>query len=173
VARGWVALLRGINLGKRNKVPMAELRRVFEDAGAESVRTHIQSGNVLFEHAKPDAAKLERAVKRAFDVDATVVLRTFADIRKTARARPFGDDTSTSAVAFLAERPDRKRVSELRNLDVAPDRVKVVGSDVFLDLPNGFQGARLNGALLERTLGVPATIRNWRTVARLAELTDA
>ena len=57
MARGWVALLRGINLGARNKVPMAELRQVFEDAGAQLVRTYIQSGNVLFEQPKPDAAK--------------------------------------------------------------------------------------------------------------------
>lgn len=169
----WVALLRAVNLGARNKVPMAELRRVFETAGYESVRTFIQSGNVLFEHEAPDRAALEAAVADAFGVQTAIVLRTAAQIRKVAGSHPFGPDTSKSAVAFLAEQPDPAGVRELAKLDIAPDRVKVAGSDVFLHYPNGFQGARLTAALLERRLGVAATARNWRTVARLAELTES
>ena len=96
MAPGWVALLRGVNLGSRNKVPMVELREVFEAAGAEAVRTYIQSGNVLFEYAKPDAAKLEQAIADAFGVESTVVLSQLcrhppacrsASVRRTPRTR--------------------------------------------------------------------------------------
>ena len=173
---GWVALLRGINVGGRNSVPMAELRRVLEANGAEAVSTYIQSGNVVFRHEVGDRAalarKLEAAVKDAFDVPAAVVLRTFREIAKVASATPFGDDNSKTHVVFLAEKPAAKAVRELASLDLEPDRVAVVGSDVFLHYPNGITGARLSSAQLERKLGVAGTGRNWRTVTRLAAMAD-
>jgi uncharacterized protein (DUF1697 family) len=172
VARGWVALLRGINLGSRNKVPMAELRQVFEDAGAKAVRTYIQSGNVLFEQPKPDAAKLERAIAKEFGVESIVVLRSFADIRRLASAHPFGRDTASSFVAFLAKKPTKGRLKALGELDVGGDRFEVVRNDVVLRFRGGYQSATLTGAVLEKHLGVPATVRNWRTVAKLAELSE-
>jgi uncharacterized protein (DUF1697 family) len=165
----WVALLRAVNLGSRNKVPMAELRRVFEQAGCESVSTYIQSGNVLFEHAKPDRAALERAVAREFGVQTVIVLRRVSQLAKLVAAHPFGKDTSKSAVAFLAEKPGRAEVTAMARLDIAPDRFEVVGPDIALHYPNGFQGAKLTPAKLEKALGVRATARNWRTVAKLAE----
>jgi uncharacterized protein (DUF1697 family) len=167
---GWVALLRGINLGSRNKVPMAELRQMFESAGAESVRTYIQSGNVLFEHAKPDAAKLEKEIAAAFGVESIVVLRSFADIRRLAGSHPFGRDTANSFVAFLGKKPTKARVKALDELDVGRDRFELVRNDVVLRFSRGYQSATLTGAVLEKRLGVPATVRNWRTVSKLAEL---
>ena len=173
---GWVALLRGINVGGRNSVPMAELRRVFEANDAEAVSTYIQSGNVVFMHKVSDRAALARrldaAVKDSFDVPAAVILRTFREIAHVARATPFGDDNSKTQVVFLAEKPAAKAVRELESLDLEPDRVEVVGSEVFLHYPNGISGARLSSAQLERKLGVAGTGRNWRTVTRLAAMAD-
>jgi uncharacterized protein (DUF1697 family) len=175
--KGWVALLRGINLGARNKVPMTELRRLLEERGYGSVRTYIQSGNVLFTAKASDRAalarKLERAIEEAFGVSAAVVLRTFDEIGRVAGSHPFGPDTSKTQVAFLAQKPRRADVRTLEELEIAPDRFEVAGSDVYLHYPNGVQGARLSGALLERHLRVPATVRNWRTVTRLAEMAEA
>jgi uncharacterized protein (DUF1697 family) len=154
---------------------MKELRVLFEEHGCSDVQTYIQSGNVVFRSGMADRAKLarrlERAVEETFGASAVVVLRTFEEIGKVARSHPFGADTSKSHVAFLAEKPKREGVRSLEELDIAPDQVKVVGSDVFLRFPNGMQGARLSGALLERHLGVRATMRNWKTVDRLAEMT--
>src|SRR3954447_26979294 len=118
----WVALLRAVNLGSRNKVPMAELRRVLEDAGCDSVRTYIQSGNAVFGHDAPDAGVLEAAVADAFGVQTTIVLRSARQIRTLAGAHPFGADTSRSFVAFLAEKPKPAALRALGGLDVAPDR---------------------------------------------------
>jgi uncharacterized protein (DUF1697 family) len=176
VAQVWVALLRGINLGSRNRVPMAKLREVFADAGCEAVTTYIQSGNVVFEKKASDRAalarRLEKAIREAFDVAASVALRTADELAAVVASHPFGRDTSHSVVTFLAETPDRAAVRRVQALDVAPDRVEVAGSDVYLHYPKGFQGARLTGALLEKTLGVAGTARNWRTVTRLADLAE-
>ena len=171
---GWVALLRGINLGGRNRVPMAELRALVADAGAAAVTTYIQSGNVVFVHARRDRAalanELERAIGETFGVSSRVVLRSFAEIAKVARAKPFGSDNSQTYVTFLEQKPTAAALRSLAGLEIAPDRVEVIGSDAFLHFPNGVTGSRLSGALIERRLGVAGTARNWRTVTRLAEL---
>jgi len=169
---GWVALLRGINVGGRNRVPMAELRRLFEETGCGSVSSYIQSGNVLFMHESTGrdalAGRLERAVQETFGVSCPVVLRTAAELGRIACSHPFGADTSRIHVAFLDRQPDDP--AALASLDAAPDRFELVGSEVYLLYPNGVHGSRLTGALLERRLGARATLRNWRTVTSLAEL---
>jgi uncharacterized protein (DUF1697 family) len=173
---GWVALLRAVNLGARNKVPMAQLRPVLEGIGCEGVRTYIQSGNVVFTSAVTDRAALagdiERAIHEAFGVSSAVVLRTFAELARMVAAHPFGEDASHTYVAFLAAKPAAAKVRSLKTREIAPDRVHVAGSDVFLHYANGVQGARLSAAQLERHLGVAATVRNWRTVSRLAEMVE-
>jgi uncharacterized protein (DUF1697 family) len=173
---GWVAFLRAINLGARNKIAMADLRAAFENAGCSDVRTYIQSGNVLFQASGSGAAlrrKLERAVERECGVKTAIAIRTWTELRRIAGSHPFGADTSGSAVTFLVEKPAAAAVRRLRELEVAPDEAKVVGKNVFIHYPNGVQGSRLTGALVEKTLGVAGTNRGWRTVARLAELTSS
>jgi uncharacterized protein (DUF1697 family) len=171
---GWVALLRAVNVGGRGRVPMAELHDLLGAAGYGSVRTYIQSGNVLFEHPGADrdalAADLEARIAEAFGATATAVLRTFEEIRRVAASHPFGADTSRTYVTFLAREPDPAALARLAVLDVAPDLLAFSGSEVFLRYPSGVQEARLTGAQLERAAGVAGTSRNWRTVTRLAEL---
>jgi uncharacterized protein (DUF1697 family) len=175
--QGWVALLRAVNVGGRNAVPMAGLRTALEQAGCEAVATYIQSGNVVFRRkARSRAAltgELERLVLDGFGVQAAVIVRTFAELRKLACSHPFGADTSQTHVMFLAGKPAAAGIRALDGLDVAPERVEVAGSDVLLHYPNGLGRAKLTGATLERKLGVPGTVRNWKTVARLAELTES
>jgi uncharacterized protein (DUF1697 family) len=88
MAQGWVAFLRGVNLGARNKVPMEHLRKRLVAAGYDDVQTYIQSGNVLFtKQAKDRAAlarKLERTIEDEFGVTSRVALRTFDELRKIA-----------------------------------------------------------------------------------------
>jgi uncharacterized protein (DUF1697 family) len=176
-AHGWVALLRGINVGGKNIVPMADLRRVVEDAGAADVATYIQSGNVVFTHASADRAtlakQLEEVIHSAFGVSSTVVLRTFAELARVARAEPFGPDNSNTHVTFLEPKPTAAAVRSLADLEIAPDRIEVVGSEAFLHYPNGVSGSRLTGPLLERRLGVAGTARNWRTITRLADMASS
>lgn len=176
-AHGWIALLRGVNVGGKNSVPMARLRVVLEDVGATDVATYIQSGNVVLRHTSADRAalgqQLEAAIHEAFGVSSMVVLRTFAELAKVARAQPFGRDNSNIHVTFLERKPTAAAVKSLADLEIAPDQVRVVGSDVFLHYPKGVSGSRLTGPLLERRLGVAGTARNWRTVTRLAAMAES
>jgi uncharacterized protein (DUF1697 family) len=172
--RTWVALLRAVNLGARNKVPMAGLRELLAAQGCEDVRTYIASGNAVFDSHTERAAlarRLERAIHEAFGVETPVVLRTAAEIAAAVERHPFGEDSSHTHVAFLAQKPAAARVKGLAALDVAPDRIQIDGQEVYWHLPNGVQGARLSAARLEKELGVAATVRNWRTVTRLAQMT--
>jgi uncharacterized protein (DUF1697 family) len=174
---GWVALLRAVNLGPRNKVPMAELRTLLERAGYGSVRTFIASGNVLLTAGTRDRAalarELEGLVAEAFGVETTAILRTPAELAAVAGSHPFGADTSHSHVSFLAAKPDAEAVARLTEADHGPDRVRLAGSDVYLHFPGGVGGSRLSAGKLEQLLGVPGTVRNWRTVTKLAELAAA
>ena len=125
----WVALLRGINLAKRNRVPMAGLREVFEAAGCGSVKTYIASGNVVFTKDAADpkalARKLERAVADAFDVKTPIVLRTATQIRKVVDSHPnWGATTYTvefESIPFGAPGNNPVTLSGLTTGDVDAD----------------------------------------------------
>jgi len=172
----WVALLRGINLGRNKRIAMADLRAAYEAAGCGDVRTYIASGNVVFTSStgvrgrKALAKRLETAVEEATGVSSRVALRTDAELAAVVEAHPFGDDTSSTYVTFLLDRPTAAAVRRLEALDVEPDLVAVEGTEVYVRYPTGLANGRLTGALLDRTLAVQGTNRNWRTVARLAEL---
>jgi len=165
----WVALLRGVNLGARNKVPMAQLRTLLEDAGYAGVRTYIASGNVLLDGPagkKKLASELERLVLNSFGVTTAVILRKPRELAAAVEAHPFAD-TSETHIAFLATRPSRAAAARLEHVD--PSAV-LVGTELYLRLPRGVHGSRLSNARIESLLGVAATLRNWRTVVALAEL---
>src|SRR4051812_28236316 len=139
---GWVALLRGINLGARNRIPMAGLRETFESAGAEDVRTYIASGNVVFTHRRRArealARDLQKAIAADHGVDTPVILRTYEEIRDAAERAPFGDDNAHSHITFLASKP-----KALPELETGDDRMELVGLDLYLHLPNGLSKATL------------------------------
>ena len=172
----WVVLLRAVNLGARNKVPMAKLRPLLEEAGYVDVRTYIASGNVLLDGPRSGAAvarELERIVADEFGVETTAIVRKPAELATLVSDHPFGGNTSRSHVVFLAKRPTAEAAERLAETDHSPDRAVVAGKNVYVQYGSGVQNARLSAARLERILGVAATHRNWRTVTALAELATA
>ena len=173
--KSWVALLRGINLGPRNKISMADLKELFADLGAEDVETYVQSGNVLFRSsdARDDLVRaIENEIDKRLGLQVTVLLRTDAELAKLVADNPFGEDEPEATklhVTFLAERPDRSRAAALDEEQFAPDRFRVTPDAVYLHCPNGYGRSKLSNAFFEKQLGVAATTRNWRTVTTLAE----
>jgi uncharacterized protein (DUF1697 family) len=172
--QSYAALLRGINLGARNKVSMADLRALVEGLGADDVVTYVQSGNVVFKTDRPRAQlrkALERAIARELGLDVTVVLRTKAELAKLVRDNPLlkRGRESNLHVTFLADPPAPAKVKALAP-PAGPGEFRVVGKDVVLHLPGGYGRSKLSNAFFERQLGVAATTRNWRTVTKLAEL---
>src|SRR4051794_24471585 len=118
----FVALLRGVNVGGRTRVPMAELREALAEVGYEEVTTYIQSGNVVLrapDGAKAVAAAVEKRIRADFGVEVTVIVRTHAQLRRMAAASPFGSDHVH--VAFLSARPAAKAVDALDPARGLPD----------------------------------------------------
>jgi uncharacterized protein (DUF1697 family) len=174
-----VALLRGINVGGKNRLPMAELSALFEAGGCAGVRTFIQSGNVLF--AAPAAlarrlpGELAARIEKGHGLRVPVILRTAAELRRIAAANPFlrkGVDPKLCHVAFLAAVPGRDAIAKLDRARSPPDAFEVQGSEVYLSLPNGVGRTRLTNDYLDRTLGTTSTLRNWNTVRELVALLD-
>ena len=173
----YVALLRGINLGARNKISMAALRELFEELGARNVRTYVQSGNVVFESARSARdlrERIEQAIDRELGLDVRVLLRSARHLVDVVRNNPFSThDGASLHVTFLEKRPKQSRVHELDPKQFLPDEFRVVGAEVYLHCPNGYGRSKLSNAFFESRLDVAATTRNWRTVTALAELASA
>ncbi len=166
-----VALLRGINVGGKNLLPMADLRRCFEDLGHSSVITFIQSGNVVFRPAgRVKATDLEVAIEGRFGLHVDVVLRTSAKLAGVVKHNPFGDaDPAALHVGFMASAPPPAAVRALDVKRFAPEQHRIQGSTLYLCLPDGMGRAKLP-PYLNRALPVPVTVRNWKTTIKLLEL---
>src|SRR5688500_18463394 len=118
-----IALLRGINLGARNRVPMAGLRDLLGELGYPDARTLLQSGNVVIDPRdapETGAGRLEQAVAERFDVRSDVIVRTGRELKAVVRANPLGataDAPKRYMVAFLAGKPKASFVKELAARD--------------------------------------------------------
>lgn len=182
----YIALLRGINLGGRNRVAMPALRAVVESLGHSDVRTYIQSGNVLFTAGRTSprklAADLEKAVADELDVPASVVVISQQDLARIAEQNPFADepDPKRVHVFFLQRQTDaslRKRLQAAAEKASAKgrrqDAVRAVGKAVFLHTPEGYGRSDLAAALARANgplAGTVATARNWATVTKLLHM---
>jgi uncharacterized protein (DUF1697 family) len=172
-----VALLRGINVGGKNMLPMKELVALFVKAGCEEVTTYIQSGNVVFRAEDKVVAGLgggiAKQVEARFGLRVPVVLRTSAEINAVIRGNPFlkvGVGEEMLHVCFLADRPAKDLVAGLDAGRSAPDAFAVVGREIYMQLVNGVSGTKLTNAYFDSKLKTVSTMRNWRTVLKLAEM---
>jgi uncharacterized protein (DUF1697 family) len=174
----WIAFLRAVNLGPVNKVPMAGLRTMVESLGYDNVRTHLQSGNVIFTSGAISASKLEEQLRAQlvaeFKVDSPVLVRTSQQLAKVVKENPFikkGNDPKELHVAFLSKKPAAKEVAAIDAEKSLPDEFAFGDRAIYMRLVNGVQGSRLPN--WDRLLSVDATGRTWKTVTRLQELAEA
>ncbi|NSC24480.1 DUF1697 domain-containing protein [Streptomyces albus subsp. chlorinus] len=170
----YAALLRGVNVSGRNKVPMAELREVMKGLGWGDVRTYLQSGNAVFSTDDPRPGPvLERAVAERFGVRVPCLVRTSVQLRAVAAACPLPAaelDPAKLLVLFLEEEPDPGHFAGLDAAAYAPDEFRHVGRAVYCHFPHGMGRSRLVTALEATRPKLTMTGRNWRTVQRLIEL---
>jgi uncharacterized protein (DUF1697 family) len=176
----YVALLRGINLGARRRVAMADLRTLLEGLGYDDVRTHLQSGNAVFRSGTRSATavkkQLEKAFDDAYDFDVDVVVRSAAQLAKVVDTNPFdgvATDGARYLVTFLDRAPGRTWLADLDLADYEPEMVEVRGSEIYLWLPTGVHASRLARVVGDTKLHGTATSRNWNVVTKLAELAAA
>jgi uncharacterized protein (DUF1697 family) len=171
-----VALLRGINLGPRNRIAMPALREALAEAGYDNVRTYVQSGNVVLDTAEaPD--KLERALEtliaRQFELEVPVIVRTAEELREVVARNPLADVATNPKryqVSFLAEPLDPARVEELNSVAAKSERLVAAGRELYAWHPEGVARSKLWAKLAGTGLKVKATARNWSTVETLHQM---
>jgi uncharacterized protein (DUF1697 family) len=175
----YVALLRGINVGGKNKLPMKDLVQMFVEAGCDNPRSFIQSGNVIFRAAQTDTARLPdlitASIARDFGYRTPMLLRTTEQLRDVTSHNPFlqdGASEETLHVMFLANRPSPARVDALDPNRSPPDAFRVRGQEVYLHLPAGVANSKLTNSYFDSKLASVSTGRNWRTVTKLLELME-
>jgi uncharacterized protein (DUF1697 family) len=172
-----VALLRGINVGGRNKLAMKDLVSMFADAGCGRVRTYIQSGNVLFDATPGLARKMgtlaAASIRERCGLDIPVITRTIEELADVVENNPFSEaktDPKLLGVGFLAQRPSVVKLAALDHQRSPPDELVVCGREFYMHCPNGVARSRFTSAYLDSTLGTICTMRNWRTTLKLLEL---
>ena len=174
-----IVLLRGINLGSRNRIAMPRLRDVLEAAGFADVATYVQSGNVVLESDVKStrlAEQCTRLIASEFGLDIAVIVRTRDELAAVIERNPLGDVVNNPKryqVSFLAEEPSSELVEKLAAAALDAERFVAIGRELYAWHPNGVARSKLWGRLAGRDLGIAATARNWTTVTALLALADA
>jgi uncharacterized protein (DUF1697 family) len=173
-----IALLRGINIGPRNRIAMPALRDALTEAGFEDVRTYVQSGNIVLETKLKPAAlevEIERLIKQRFGLGIDVVARTRAELTEIVALNPLAKvaaDPQRYQVAFLSATLAPEVVQKLEAAVVAPEQLAIEGREIYTWHAEGVARSKLWNAVASKGLGVKATARNWRTVTTLGQMAD-
>jgi uncharacterized protein (DUF1697 family) len=171
----YVCFLRGINVGGKNTIKMAELKALFEALGFADVQTLLQSGNAVF-GAKGSAARISAQIAQGLEaelgVTPEVILRTVAQVREALQQNPFRAeakrDPSHLLIMFLAGKPTADAKKALAALDIAPEKIALGPREAYLWYPGGIGTSKKLGRLpIEKLLGTFGTSRNVRTVEAL------
>jgi uncharacterized protein (DUF1697 family) len=174
----YALLLRGVNVGTKNSLPMAELRAMLAKLGCTDVRTYVQSGNAVFATKVGEATLtkgIEQALEHYMGRPIATTLRTIEQMKAIVDANPFrlvAKEPRYLCVTFLSHAPTSAEVAPLLAQDWKPERVKVVGTEIFTWHPNGQGRSPLAVALEKLPLRGAVTRRNWNTVLELLEMLD-
>lgn len=174
-----IALLRAINVGGRNLIPMAELRVLFESLGYTKVRTLLQSGNVVFEAKEKGAAlerELEQHTEKRFKIQVDYFVRGATAWDSMIKRNPFPREAKSDPARFVAmclkDSPSAEQVDALRAAIRGPETIELRGRELYAVYPAGQGTSKLTNALIEAKLQTRGTARNWNTVLKLAALAD-
>jgi len=177
--RTYIALLRGINVGGK-VLKMADLKDAVAKLGFEDIKTYLQSGNMVFKTAKAGddvlAERISDAIRAHKSMDVTVMVRDAAAWGKIVAGNPYAEAAhefpKTVHTFILDQTPEAARVDALKAKEVGREEWRIVDGTLYLHTPDGF-GKSVLGNIIERTLKVPMTARNWNTVLALQELAGA
>jgi len=174
-----IAILRGINVGGRRKILMADLKLLFEDFGFNNISTYIQSGNVIFDDTTEIsdleiANTIEAAILNKYKFTVPVIVVSSKDLVKAVKSNPYyqGEsvDISKLHLTFLKEKPTKESLQKIATYNYEPDKFVIKGQNVFIFCEGKYHQSKLTNNFFERKLAVSATTRNWKTVLKLVEL---
>jgi uncharacterized protein (DUF1697 family) len=175
----YVAFLRAINLGGHT-VKMETLRRLFEEMGFSDVETFIASGNVIFEAPSTDPRdlelKIEETLLSSLGYDVATFIRSTGELAEIIQYAPFPDagpetngGASTLYIAFVARPPGEQALQKLLGLASDINQFHGHACEIYWLCRTRFSDSGFSGAQLEKTLGLPATIRNVSTVKKIVD----
>lgn len=171
-----IAILRGINVGGKRKILMADLKSMCEKLGLKNVKTYIQSGNLIFNSDRQNSElenDLEKAITEKFGFDVPVVVRTEKQLEVSIKNNPFFDqdtDIKQLHLTFLKEKPNKENVDKTLTYNYEPDEFQINDKDIFIFCSGKYHESKLTNNFFEKQLKVGATTRNWKTVMKLSEL---
>ncbi|HXJ40087.1 MAG TPA: DUF1697 domain-containing protein [Bryobacteraceae bacterium] len=176
-----IALLRGVNVGGNNKLPMATLREICASMGLNDTATYIQSGNIVFTTTRKDLPKLatdlELAIQAQFGFRPAVILRTAAELAAVIAASPFAGRANLNpgylVVTFYPHDPGDEARRKLMALDHSPEELHALNRETYVYFANGQGQTKMKFNAIDKILGAPGTGRNWNTVNKLLEMATA
>ena len=174
----WIILIRGINVGGNNIVPMKELKAHLTAAGFQNVRTYIQSGNVAFESQITKQAQIcervQACIETHFGFAPKIMTLSATRLAKIIKDNPFldaVDEPKNLHISFLARPAKNANMEKILALKTESERFALTDYAAYAHLPDGVWKSKL-AAGLEKHLGVPATARNWRSAGKILELAE-
>jgi uncharacterized protein (DUF1697 family) len=177
---GYVALLRAVNVGGTGIIRMADLKALCEEIGFRDVTTLLQSGNVVFRAKGSDAAvakKLADAISKSHGFRPAIMVRTADEIAEVMKRNPFKAEEKTDPshliVCFAADAPTTGADERVAAVKVQKERLLLSGRELYVHYATGQGTSKVTNAVIERSLGVPATARNWNTIGKLLALARA
>ena len=169
----YIVLLRGINVGGKNKLPMADLRASLTGAGFTDVETYIQSGNVALTAPSCNTDSITELIAKDFDLTIPVVVRTQAQLQATIDNNPFPEveaEPKRLLVYFCSNEVSDPTLANLDRAKYEGDRVETGPAEIYVAYREAVSASKLTNAVLDRVVGATTTARNWKTVLKLAEM---
>lgn len=179
--REYVSLLRGINVGGKRMIRMPDLVKLYEDNGLEDVITYIQSGNILFNSSSDDLACIEKtienAIRKQYGFEVPVIIRSARMLEAINLNNPFLNsgiaDTERLYLTFLKYEPSPQKVSAIESIVDEHDKFELIGKEIYIYCEQRYSDTKYSNSFFESKLKVGASTRNWNTVNKLIELTQA
>ncbi len=176
----YISLIRGINVGGNKLIKMAELRQMYESLGFTQVRTHLQSGNVVFQFPGSDTGEIEEQIERGilehFRIRPSVIVRTAQELEAVVAMQPYSlelaPNPASVLVMFFNRAPDEGSIDTLRASYGGPELMQFSGKTAYFYYSEGIGNSKLTVALIEKRLGVICTGRNLNTVTTLLALAN-
>ena len=172
----YIALLRGINVGGHNKLPMRDLVKVLEGLGLSQVKTYIQSGNVAFQSERTDTALLKEEISVAIGESHSFTPQIFIldtkALQDAISANPFPEgekEPKTLHLFFLDPMPVNLNLDALEDVKADSERYQLINSVFYLHAPDGIGRSKL-AEKVGKGWGVSITARNWRTVCKVMSM---
>jgi len=172
----YIVLLRGINVGGNNKLPMADLRELLATNGYKNIATYIQSGNIFLNSTKTAEEiniNIKLLLKQQFDYDIPVVTLTAEEIKTCFTQNPYlkiEEDFKNLHVTFLNTAPEKGSIENISIKKSNNDSYIIEGRIIYLHTPDGYRSTKFTNGEFEKKLKTQATTRNWRTTTKLFEM---